>query len=165
VTEVRNVIAEMTTDPDTEREYELRHADCVIDIPQSGERFDRAGMRQVQRNFPGGAPQMQLARLGGGGDVWVAELVSDHGDRPGGGIFNVCVILEFKDGKVARETRYYPRPSRRRRSEPSGACPPRADRRVYEAGGWVGSGGGVKIRGRFPGSRMPSRSRAAAISR
>ena len=38
--EVREVVAQMTTDPDPEREYELRHFECVIDIPQSGERFD-----------------------------------------------------------------------------------------------------------------------------
>ena len=108
--EVRKVVAEMTTNPDPEREYELRHPDCVIDIPQSGERFDRDGMREVQRNFPGGAPDMNLARLAGEGDVWVAELVSDYGDRPGGGVFNVCVILEFTDGKISRETRYYAEP-------------------------------------------------------
>jgi ketosteroid isomerase-like protein len=35
---------------------------------------------------------------------------SPYGDRPGGGVFNVCVILEFRDGKIARETRYYAEP-------------------------------------------------------
>ena len=108
--DVRRLLAEITTDPDAEREYELRHPDCVIDIPQSGERFDREGMREVQRNFPGGAPDMRLERLAGEGDVWVAELVSDYGDRPGGGVFNVCLILEFKDDRIGRETRYYAEP-------------------------------------------------------
>jgi hypothetical protein len=107
--EVRKVVAEMTTDPDPEREYELRHAECVIDIPQSGERFDRDGMREVQRSFPGGAPDMSLKRLTGEEDVWVAELVSDYGDERGG-VFNVCVILEFEDGRISRETRYYADP-------------------------------------------------------
>jgi SnoaL-like domain len=104
--EVRQVVAEMTTDPDAEREYELRHADCVIDIPQSGERFDREGMLEMQRSFPGGPPEMRLQRLAGEGDVWVAELESHYGEERGG-VFNVCVILEFKDGKISRETRYY----------------------------------------------------------
>jgi hypothetical protein len=108
--EVRKLIVEITTDPNPEREYELRHPDCLIDIPQSGERFDREGMREMQRNFPGGPPAMNLARLAGEGDVWVAELVSDYGDRPGGGIFNVCLIIEFDGGKVSRETRYYAEP-------------------------------------------------------
>jgi hypothetical protein len=107
--EVRGLLAEITSDPDPEREYELRHADCLIDIPQSGERFDRDGMREMQRNFPGGPPDMNVERLAGEGDVWVAELVSDYGGERGGK-FNVCVILEFKDGRIARETRYYPEP-------------------------------------------------------
>ena len=94
---------------DAEREYELRHPDCLIDIPQSGERFDREGMLEMQRNFPGGPPDMNLKRLAGEGDAWVAELESDYGDERGG-VFNVCVILEFKDGKIARETRYYADP-------------------------------------------------------
>jgi hypothetical protein len=107
--EVRQVVAEMTTAPDAEREYELRHPSCLIDIPQSGERFDREGMLEVQRNFPGGPPEMRLERLAGEGDVWVAELVSDYGDERGG-VFNVGVILVFRDGKIARETRYYSEP-------------------------------------------------------
>jgi SnoaL-like domain len=107
--EVRKLIAEMTTDPDAEREYELRHAECVIDIPQSGEHFDREGMLEMQRNFPGGPPDMQLQRLAGEGDVWVAELESEYGEQRGG-VFKVCVILEFRDGKIARETRYYAEP-------------------------------------------------------
>jgi hypothetical protein len=47
--EVRRLLDEITSDPEPEREYELRHPDCLIDIPQSGERFDRDGMRQMQR--------------------------------------------------------------------------------------------------------------------
>jgi SnoaL-like domain len=108
--DVRKLLAEMTTDPDAEREYEVRHPDCVIDIPQSGERFDRDGMREVQRNFPGGPPNMNLARVSGEGDVWIAELVSNYGETPGESVFNVCVILEFADDKIARETRYYAEP-------------------------------------------------------
>jgi predicted ester cyclase len=107
--EVREVLAQYTTAPDAEREYELRHPDCVIDIPQSGERFDRDGMREVQRSFPGGPPAMQIDRLAGEGDVWVAELTFDYGEERGG-IYNVCVILEFADGKIIRETRYYAEP-------------------------------------------------------
>jgi hypothetical protein len=49
----------------------------LIDIPQSGGRFDRDGMRELQRSFPGGPPNMSLKRLAGEGNVWVAELESD----------------------------------------------------------------------------------------
>jgi hypothetical protein len=107
--EVRALIGEITADPDPEREYELRHPDCRIDIPQSRERFDRDGMREVQRNFPGGPPAMNLKRLAGQEDVWVAELESDYGEERGGS-FSVCLILEFADGKIKRETRYYAEP-------------------------------------------------------
>lgn len=107
--EVRRLLDEITADPDPEREYELRHADCLIDIPQSGERFNRDGMRELQRNFPGGAPEMNLKRLAGEGNAWVAELESDYGEERGG-IFNVCLILEFVDGRIRRETRYYAEP-------------------------------------------------------
>ena len=107
--EVRRLLSEITSDPDAEHEYELRHPDCLIDIPQSGERFDREGMREMQRNFPGGPPEMRLKRLAGEGDVWVAELESDYGEERGG-TFNVCLILELSDGKIKRETRYYAEP-------------------------------------------------------
>ena len=107
--EVRRLLDEITTDPDPEREYELRHPDSRIDIPQSGERFDREGMREFQRNFPGGPPDMNLIRLAGEGDVWVAELASDYGQERGG-VFSVCLILEFTDGLIRRETRYYAEP-------------------------------------------------------
>jgi len=106
--QVRELLQRITSNPDPEHEYELRHPDCLIDIPQSGERFDREGMRNMQRNFPGGPPAMKLQRIAGSGDVWVAELVSDYGER--GGVVNVCVILEFTEGKIARETRYYAEP-------------------------------------------------------
>jgi SnoaL-like domain len=107
--QVRELIGEITADPDPDREYELRHPECAIDIPQSGERFDRDGMREFQRNFPGGPPAMTLRRLAGEGDVWVAELTSDYGEDRGG-VFNVCLVLEFDEGLIKRETRYYAEP-------------------------------------------------------
>jgi hypothetical protein len=107
--EVRRLLGEITSAPEPEREYEIRHPDCLIDIPQSAERFNRDGMLEMQRSFPGGPPEMNLKRLAGEGDVWVAELESDYGEERGG-IFNVCLILEFEDGKIKRETRYYAEP-------------------------------------------------------
>jgi hypothetical protein len=125
--EVREVVAGMTTDPDPEREYELRQAECVIDIPQSGERFDRDGMRDVQRNFPGGAPDMNLKRLAGQGGVWVAELVSDYGDRPGGGASMSASSSSSRTARSPARPATTLSPSRRRRNVPNGACPPRAE--------------------------------------
>jgi hypothetical protein len=42
----------------------------------------------------------------GSGDVWVVEGHSDYG----GHIYHVANILEFREGKIMRETRYYADP-------------------------------------------------------
>jgi hypothetical protein len=65
-------------------------------------------MRELARNFPGGAPKMNMKRLAGDADVWVAELESDYGEERGG--INVCLILEFEGARIKRETRYYAEP-------------------------------------------------------
>jgi hypothetical protein len=97
------------TGGDPELEYEDRHPDCVIEIPQSGEVFDRDGVLGMQREFPGGAPRMKLVRLTGHGDEWTLEARFDYGPERGG-VFHNVMTLEFKDGKIIRETRYYAEP-------------------------------------------------------
>jgi hypothetical protein len=52
-------------------------------------------------------PTIQPRRVVGSGDVWVIEARSDYGD---GQIFNVAMIVEFRDGKIWRDTRYYAEP-------------------------------------------------------
>ena len=94
---------------DPELEYEDRHPDCVIEIPQSGEVFDRDGVLGMQRDFPGGAPKMKLERLTGHGDNWTLEATFDYGDDRVG-VFHNVLVLEFKDDKIIRETRYYAEP-------------------------------------------------------
>ena len=42
----------------------------------------------------------------GSGEVWIVELTGDYNGR----ICHVANILEFRDGKIARETRYYAEP-------------------------------------------------------
>jgi hypothetical protein len=36
---------------------------------------------QVHANYPGGPPAQRVEPISGSGDVWVAELVSDHWSR------------------------------------------------------------------------------------
>ena len=48
-----------------------------------------------------------LRRIVGSGDVWVMEAKSDYG---GGDTYLVADIFEFRDGKIAKETRYYAQP-------------------------------------------------------
>jgi ketosteroid isomerase-like protein len=106
--QVRETLTAMVTNLDPDEEYAVRHEDFVADMPQSGERIrGRDNMRAMQRAFPPDrAPTFQVRRITGGGDVWTVEAVGDYG----GEIYLVVVIIEFRDGKIFRETRYYPQP-------------------------------------------------------
>jgi hypothetical protein len=94
---------------DAELEYGDRHPDCVITFPQSGEVFDRDGLLGMQRESPHGAPRTKLERLTGHGDEWIIEATLDYGPERGG-IYHLVKFLEFKDGKVIRDTRYFAAP-------------------------------------------------------
>ncbi len=91
---------------DSEQEYALRHEDVVIDMPQSGERIrGRDNMKAMQNAYPG-SPTITIRRMVGSGDVWVVEGRSDYSGR----IYHLTNILEFREGKIIRETRYYADP-------------------------------------------------------
>jgi hypothetical protein len=91
---------------DSEQEYALRQEDVVIDMPQSGERIrGRDNMKAMQDAYPG-PPTITIRRIVGGGDVWVVEGRSDYSGR----IYHVANIIEFREGKIIRETRYYADP-------------------------------------------------------
>lgn len=88
-------------------EYEARTDDFVMEMPQSGERIvGRDKMRAMQEGFPA-PPAVTVRRIVGSGDLFVMEAVSEY---PDAGRFYVAVIVEFRDGKIARETRYYGEP-------------------------------------------------------
>lgn len=64
-----------------EEEHDLRDPGYVMEMPQSGERIrGRENMRSMQENYPG-PPSIALRR-----------------------------VVEFRDGKILRETRYYADP-------------------------------------------------------
>ena len=106
--QIRDTLIAMVSSLDPDAEYELRHEDFVAEMPQSGERIrGRDNMRAMQRAFPpDSAPTFTVRRITGAGDVWTVEATGDYG----GEIFLVVVIFEFRDGRIARETRYYPQP-------------------------------------------------------
>jgi ketosteroid isomerase-like protein len=92
---------------DAAAEYELRHDDYVMEMPQSGERVrGRDNMRAMQEAFPN-PPDAVLRRVVGSGEVWVMEATSTY---DGDGVYLVADIVEFRDGKIAKETRYYAQP-------------------------------------------------------
>ena len=62
----------------------------------------------VYRNYPGGPPTYQLRRMTGGPDVFNVEAMGDYGGQK---VF-LTSIVEFRDGKIVRQTDYWANPLR-----------------------------------------------------
>jgi hypothetical protein len=106
--EVRALYTRLREAMDPAMEYEERHEDYLLEFPQSGERMDRDGLRKLQEHFPGvKRPRIELRRVTGSGDIWFAESVIHYAD---GTVFHGVGRVEFRDGKMWRETRYYAEP-------------------------------------------------------
>jgi hypothetical protein len=106
--EVHELFQRLREAMDPEAEYRERHQDYLLELPQSGERMDRDGLRRLQETFPGGmAPRIRLRRVTGSGDVWFHESLIHYAD---GKVFHGVGRVEFRDGKMWRETRYYAEP-------------------------------------------------------
>jgi hypothetical protein len=89
-----------------EAEHEMRTEDYVLEMPQSGERIvGRDTMRTMQQEYPH-PPSIEIQRIAGGGDHFVVLGRSDYG----GDVFHVANIVEFREGRIARETRIYGSP-------------------------------------------------------
>lgn len=94
-------------------EYQFRSEAFTAEIPQTGERFEsREELRDLQRAL-GPPPQVMLRRITGDGDVWVVETTQTYGLDD---VAHVCVVVEFNDGLIVRETRYYAPPTPTNRS-------------------------------------------------
>jgi hypothetical protein len=78
--------------------------DAIVDYPQSGERLiGRQACLTVYRNYPGGSPRYEVRRITGGPDVFTLEARGDYG----GDIVYLTSIVEFGDGRIARQTDYF----------------------------------------------------------
>jgi hypothetical protein len=89
-----------------EAEHEMRTEDYVLEMPQSGERIaGRDTMRAMQQEYPN-PPSIEIQRIVGAGDHFVVLGRSDYA----GDIYHVANIVEFRDGRIARETRIYGSP-------------------------------------------------------
>ena len=98
---------------DFEAEHQIYREDAVLEYPQSGERI--RGRRNIQssRAAQPNLKRFTVRRIIGTGGLWVTEFVLSYDGRPS---FTVS-IMEFLDGKVARETQdfadpFEPGPSR-----------------------------------------------------
>jgi ketosteroid isomerase-like protein len=91
---------------DQDAVHEIYHEDCIVEWPQSGERVcARANLHALRSNHPSKL-RFRTRRILGGGDLWVTEYVITYDGNP----VNVVSIMEFRDGKVARETHYFADP-------------------------------------------------------
>jgi ketosteroid isomerase-like protein len=91
---------------DQEAVHEIYHDDCVIEWPQSGERVrGRESIKALRENHPSELG-FSTRRILGGGDLWITEYVITYDGTP----VHTVSIMEFRDGKVARETHYFADP-------------------------------------------------------
>jgi hypothetical protein len=86
-----------------------------LEYPQSGERIRGRHNIQASRIAQPNCKRFTVRRIVGTGDLWVTEFILAYDGRPS---YSVSV-MEFLDGKVARETQYFadpfePGPSRAR---------------------------------------------------
>ena len=88
---------------DFEAEHEIYHDDAVLEYPQSGERIRGRRNIQASRFAQPNKKRFKVRRVLGAADLWVSEFVLTYDGLPS---YSVS-IMEFKDGKVARETQYF----------------------------------------------------------
>jgi hypothetical protein len=72
----------------------------VLEYPQSGERIRGRRNLQASRAAQPNRKRFTVRRIIGAGGLWVTEYVLTYDERPS---YTVS-IMEFLDGKVARET-------------------------------------------------------------
>src|SRR5262249_12692977 len=98
---------------DFENGHDIYREDAVLDYPQSRERI--RGRRHIHesRTVQPHQQRFTVRRISGSGDLWVTEFTLTYDGVPS---YTVS-IMEFRDGRVARETQYFadrfePGPSR-----------------------------------------------------
>ena len=94
-------------------EHDIYQEDALLEYPQSGERIRGRNNIQASRIAQPNSKRFSARRIIGAGDLWITEFILSYDDSPS---YSVS-IMEFRDGKVARETQYFgdpfaPGPSR-----------------------------------------------------
>jgi hypothetical protein len=88
---------------DPQLSHAMYHDDAVLEFPQSGERFVGVeNLREWRSSYPADTA-VEFREIRGRGDLWVAEISISYDRGPQN--FGVS-ILEFRDGKIARESIY-----------------------------------------------------------
>jgi ketosteroid isomerase-like protein len=88
-------------------EHEIYEDDAVVEYPQSGERVrGRRNVQALRSRHPARPSGFVVRRIVGGGDLWVTEYVITYDGRR----VDTVSIMEFRAGKVVRETQYFAEP-------------------------------------------------------
>jgi ketosteroid isomerase-like protein len=92
---------------DLDRTHEIYHDDVVVEFLQSGERIlGKQNIFEMRAHYPSKLT-FKILRVRGEGNIWVTEyIITYDGGRP----VNIVNIMEFRDGKVSRETLYFADP-------------------------------------------------------
>ena len=88
---------------DFELEHQIYREDAVLEYPQSGERIRGRRNIQTTRTLQPNRKRFKVRRVVGTGYLWVTEYVILYDGQPS---YTVS-IMEFEEGKVARETQYF----------------------------------------------------------
>ena len=88
---------------DLDVEHDIYRDDAVLEYPQSGERIRGRYNIQASRVAQPNAKHFTVRRIVGAGDLWVTEFILTYDGQPS---YTVS-IMEFLNGKVARETQYF----------------------------------------------------------
>ena len=92
---------------DQETEHDIYHDDAICDYPQSGERIrGRRNLQELRSHHPAKPLGFNVRRVLGSGDLWITECIITYQGKPS---FTVS-IMEFREGKVMRETQYFADP-------------------------------------------------------
>jgi hypothetical protein len=84
-------------------EHDIYRDDAVLEYPQSGERIRGRHNIQASRVAQPSSKRFRVRRIVGTGDLWVTEFILTYDGVPS---YSVSV-MEFRDGRVARETQYF----------------------------------------------------------
>ena len=109
--EATRLLTELASALSPEGEYRIRHPeDYVMEMPQSGERIrGRDNVRAFQEAYTDHSdpPTIRISRVLVREGLWVVESTVDYG---GGRVMHGAAIVELKDGKMWRDTRYFAEP-------------------------------------------------------
>ncbi|MBB3175661.1 nuclear transport factor 2 family protein [Variovorax sp. Sphag1AA] len=88
-------------------EHEIYHDDVVCAYPQSGEVIrGRHNLQALRSHHPGKPSEFVVRRIVGEGNLWITEYMINYEGKQA---YTVS-IMEFRDGKVSRETQYFADP-------------------------------------------------------